>query len=98
MDNEHNIVDRELTISSLVDAPREAVWEIWTQAEHIKNWWGPDGFTNTFGKMDVAPGGVWEFVMHGPDGTNYKNRSIFREVVKLERIVFEHLTGPKFLT
>jgi len=91
-----NTADRELVITRILNAPRELVWEVWTNPDHIKNWWGPDGFTNTIFTMDVQPGGSWDFVMHGPDGTDYKNKSRFKEIVKPERIVFEHLTGPKF--
>lgn len=90
--------DRELIITRFLNAPRELVFEVWTNPEHIKNWWGPDGFTNSIFKMDVRPGGEWEFVMHGPDGVDYKNKSIFREIVKPERIVFDHVSGPKFQT
>lgn len=89
--------NRELGISRLLNAPRELVWEVWTNPEHIKHWWGPSGFTNTISEMSVMPGGVWEFIMHGPDGTDYKNKHIYKEVVKPERLVLEHVTGPKFL-
>ena len=94
----NSTADRELVITRTLNAPRELVWEVFTQPEHIKNWWGPNGFTNTIFTMDVQPGGVWDFVMHGPDGTDYKNKSIYKEIVKPERIVFEHITGPKFTT
>jgi len=94
-EKESNTAERELTISRLLNAPRELVWEVWTKAEHIKNWWGPTGFTNTIFSMDVKPGGVWDFIMHGPDGTDYKNKSIYKEIIKPERIVFEHVS-PKF--
>lgn len=40
--------------------------------EHLKNWWGPKGFTNTFQEFDVRPGGKWKFTMHGPKKGNYK--------------------------
>lgn len=90
--------DRELLITRTLNAPRELVWEVFTKPDHIKNWWGPTGFTNTIDRMDVKPGGVWEFVMHGPDGTDYKNKSTYKEIVKPERIVFEHVSGPKFVT
>jgi len=59
----------------------------------VVQWWGPRGFTTTIEEMDVRPGGVWKLVMHGPDGTNYPNRSVFREVVKPERLVFSHGGG-----
>jgi len=89
--------NRELKIVRLLNAPRELVWKVWTEPEHIKHWWGPSGFTNSISKMEVKPGGEWEFVMHGPDGTDYKNKHIYKEVVKPERLVLEHVTAPKFL-
>ena len=87
--------DRELVITRTLNAPVELVWESWTNPEHIARWWGPDGFTNTIQKMDVRPGGKWEFIMHGPDGTNYKNKSVFTEVIPFKKIVFVHVS-PKF--
>jgi len=86
----------ELKISRLLDAPRELVWEVWTDPEHIKNWWGPAGFTNTISIMDVKEEGAWEFIMHGPDGTDYRNKHIFKEIVKPERLVLDHVTAPRF--
>ena len=96
--NEKNssTADRELLVTRTLNAPRELVWEVWTNPDHIKNWWGPNGFTNTIAVMDVTPGGLWDYVMHGPDGTGYKNKTRYKEVIKPSRIVFEHLTGPKF--
>jgi len=91
-----NTANRQLAIQRLFKAPRELVFRMWTEPEHIKNWWGPNGFTNTISKMDVHPGGGWELIMHAPDGTDYKNRSVFVEVVWLERIVFDHVSGPKY--
>lgn len=93
---ESNTADRELRLSRVLNAPRALVWEVWTNPEHIKNWWGPTGFTNTIFKMDVQPGGEWDLVMHGPDGTDYKNKSVFKEIVKPERIVYDHVSTPKF--
>ena len=87
---------RELGITRLINAPRKLVWEVWTNPEHIKHWWGPAGFTNTISKMDVRPNGEWEFIMHGPDGTDYKNKHIYKEIVKPEKLVLEHVTAPKF--
>jgi uncharacterized protein YndB with AHSA1/START domain len=90
------VAGRELTITRLVNAPREMIWDVWTKPEHIKNWWGPNGFYNTIFEMNVQSGGVWDFIMHGPDGTDYKNKSVYSEIVKPERLVFEHVSGPKF--
>ncbi|HVU55991.1 MAG TPA: SRPBCC family protein [Puia sp.] len=89
--------DRELLITRQLDAPIDLVWEAWTSPEHIANWWGPNGFTNTITKMDLRPGGEWDLIMHGPDGTDYKNKSIFKEVILHKKIVYEHVTGPKFV-
>ena len=94
---ETNAEDRELKISRLLNAPIELVWEVWTNPEHIKNWWGPNGFTNTIARMDIRPEGKWDLVMHGPDGTDYKNKSVFKEIVQHKRIVYEHVSAPKFL-
>src|SRR5580658_456105 len=98
MENRKNDTsDRELRIWRVLDAPVELVWEVWTNPEHIAQWWGPNGFTNTIELMEVKPEGEWKLVMHGPDGTDYKNRSVFREVVPLKRIVYEHISSPKFV-
>jgi uncharacterized protein YndB with AHSA1/START domain len=83
--------DKELKITRLINAPRELVWKMWTEPEHIRHWWGPKGFTNTISKMDVRVGGEWEFVMHGPDGTDYPNKHTYIEVVKPEKLVMTHM-------
>jgi len=88
--------DREIVATRVFDAPRELVFRMWTDPEHAAQWWGPRGFTNTISKMDVRSGGVWEFVMHGPDGTDYKNKFVYVEVVPPERIVYDHVSGPLF--
>jgi uncharacterized protein YndB with AHSA1/START domain len=97
MGNEKNDTrGRELVISRMLNAPVELVWEAWTKPEHISQWWGPNGFTNTISKMELKPGGQWELVMHGPDGTDYKNKSVFKEIVPFQKIVYDHISGPKF--
>ena len=90
---EPHTADREIVIERIFDAPRELVWEAWTNPEHVAQWWGPDGFTTTIEKMEFRVGGVWKLVMHGPDGTDYPNSSMFREIVEPERIVFSHGGG-----
>jgi uncharacterized protein YndB with AHSA1/START domain len=82
--------DREIVMTRTLNAPRALVWEAWTQADHIAVWWGPNGFTTTHKEMSVKVGGVWRFTMHGPDGKNYPNRIVYREVVKPERLVYDH--------
>lgn len=78
----------EIIIARVFDAPRERIWQMWTEPEHVAKWWGPNGFTTTIEQMDVRPGGVWIHTMHGPDGTDYPNYSRFTEVIKEERIEF----------
>ena len=90
------IAERTISAERILNAPRELVWKVWTEPEHIKNWWGPNGFTNTIHKMEVKPGSVWEFIMHGPDGTDYKNKIVYVEVRKPELLVYDHVSGPKF--
>jgi uncharacterized protein YndB with AHSA1/START domain len=90
MTTKNDASDREITIHRLINAPRELVFEVWTQPEHVKHWWGPDGFTNTIHSMEVKPGGEWHFMMHGPNGMDYPNRIVFSEVVKNERLVYKH--------
>jgi uncharacterized protein YndB with AHSA1/START domain len=92
---ENNTKDRELLLTRMLNAPIDLVWEVWTNPEHIAKWWGPNGFTNTITTMDMRPGGEWHLVMHGPDGTDYKNKSIFKEVIPKKKIVYEHV-APKF--
>lgn len=87
---------REQRTSVLLEAPIEKVWSAFTKPAQIKHWWGPNGFTNTIEKMEVKAGGEWRFVMHGPDGTDYPNKTIFREVVAHQKLVHEHFE-PNFI-
>jgi uncharacterized protein YndB with AHSA1/START domain len=82
--------DREIVFTRLFDAPRELVWEAWTDSQQVVQWWGPRGFTTTTHEMDVRPGGVWRFIMHGPDGTDYPNKIVYNEVVPSERLAYTH--------
>jgi uncharacterized protein YndB with AHSA1/START domain/DNA-binding transcriptional ArsR family regulator len=91
-----NTADREIFEKRIFDAPRELVWKMWTDPERISKWWGPRGFTTTTSEMDVRPGGLWQHVMHGPDGRDYQNRIVYLEVVKPERIVYDHESFPVF--
>jgi uncharacterized protein YndB with AHSA1/START domain len=86
-----NTADREIILTRIIDAPRDLVFKVWTDPMHIAQWWGPNGFTTTIHSMDVRPGGEWHFVMHGPDGRDYKNRIIYNEIVKPERITYNHM-------
>ena len=86
----------EIVSARTFKAPRELVWKAWTDPKHLARWWGPNGFTNTFQEFDLRPGGNWRFAMHSPKGTNYQNHSVFVEVVSPQRIVFDHVSEPRF--
>jgi uncharacterized protein YndB with AHSA1/START domain len=76
-----------------LDAPRTLVFSVWTDPKRLSQWWGPDGFTTTTSSFDMRVGGVWRFVMHGPDGRDYENRITFDEIVEPERIRYHHGGG-----
>jgi uncharacterized protein YndB with AHSA1/START domain len=84
------VMERGILVERIFNAPRELVFDVWTKPEHVAQWWGPNGFTNTIQQMDVRAGGVWRFIMHGPDGVDYPNNITFVEVVRPERLVYDH--------
>jgi uncharacterized protein YndB with AHSA1/START domain len=77
--------------------PPTAIFEAFARPELLAKWWGPSGFTNTFEIFEFTPGGKWKFVMHGPDGGNYLNESVFRELDAPSKIVIEHNSAPHFV-
>ena len=81
-------VDRPFVIAREFEAPRELVFRVWTQAEHLKRWFSPKGFTVLTAKMDLRPGGVYHYGMRGPDGRDMWGRWVIREIVVPERLVF----------
>nr|WP_248930963.1 SRPBCC family protein [Paenibacillus hamazuiensis] len=93
---ESNAETFELISRRKLDAPRNLVYRAWTEPELLAQWWGPHGFTNTFNSFDLRPEGVWEYTMHGPDGTDYPHRNVFQEIGP-ERIVLRHETGHPFI-
>jgi uncharacterized protein YndB with AHSA1/START domain len=82
-----------ISITRMIEAPRDVVFDAWTSNEHLEQWWGPNGFTLTTDEIDVRPGGRWVFTMHGPDGVDYPNVIVYEEVARPERIAFEHGSG-----
>lgn len=87
---EATVKGREITYTRVFDAPPEIVWKAWTDKEHVANWWGPNGFTNTINKMEVKPNGEWRFIMHGPNGKDYPNKIVFIEVIEPRKLVYKH--------
>src|ERR1700755_3369082 len=78
--------DLEIVMSRVISAPRELVFEAFTQVRHLSRWWGPEGFSTTTRSFEFRVGGAWDFVMHGPDGTDYQEWITWREIVPPERI------------
>ncbi len=92
---DHDTQGREIVITRYFDAGRERVFEAMIDPQQVVKWWGPNGFTTTIHEMNVCVGGVWKHTMHGPDGTDYPNKSIFTEVIKPERIAYKHAGGAE---
>jgi len=82
--------DREIVISRLINAPRDLFFEAFTEVRHLSRWWGPEGFTTTTQAFEFRVGGEWEFVMHGPDGTDYQEWISYTQIVPPERIELLH--------
>lgn len=76
-------------------APKE-IYGAFSKADLLARWWGPDGFSSTFEIFDFTEGGRWKFIMHGPDGSDYKNESFFQMLVPDAKIVIRHDCPPFF--
>ena len=96
-DINNRAIEKKLQSIRIIKAPAGLMWEVWTDPVHLVKWWGPDGFTSTIHKMDFQENGEWKLTLHGPEGTNYPNRSIFKEIIPFKKIVFEHF-NPHFIT
>ena len=75
--------------------PRD-VFAAFEQPDRLAQWWGPDGFRNTFERFEFTLDGRWIYVMHGPNGVNYPSESVFREIKPDTKIVIEHVSQPRF--
>ncbi|MBN9618599.1 MAG: SRPBCC family protein [Actinobacteria bacterium] len=82
--------EREIVITQVISAPPELVFEAFTEVRHLSRWWGPDGFTTTTRAFEFRVEGEWDFVMHGPDGTDYQEWITWTEIAPPERIVLLH--------
>jgi uncharacterized protein YndB with AHSA1/START domain len=88
--------DCEIYSSRILNAPLEIVFQAFANPEHLKKWWGPEGFTNTIHEFDLRPNGKWILTMHGPEKGNYENSSIFNSVEPLKLISWKRLSQPLF--
>jgi uncharacterized protein YndB with AHSA1/START domain len=82
--------DRQIVISRRIEAPRELVFEAFTEVRHLSQWWGPEGFTTTTRSFEFRVGGEWVFEMHGPDGTDYPEWITWTEITPPERLALLH--------
>jgi uncharacterized protein YndB with AHSA1/START domain len=81
---------REIVITQVISAPRELVFEAFTEVRHLSRWSGPEGFTTTTRAFEFRVGGAWDFVMHGPDGRDYTEWISWTEITPPERIALLH--------
>ncbi len=79
-----------------IAASPAAVFAAFADPQRLARWWGPDGFRNSFDFCDFRPGGAWQFTMHGPDGANYPNESVFFAIEANRRVVIDHVCQPLF--
>jgi uncharacterized protein YndB with AHSA1/START domain len=88
--------DSEIVTTRILNFPQELVFEAWSNPTHLKNWWGPKGFTNTFNVFDFRVGGKWSFVMHGPDKGHYPNECEFIQIDVPNLIAWKRFSKPLF--
>jgi uncharacterized protein YndB with AHSA1/START domain len=88
--------DYEIVSSRIFEAEIALVFRAWSEPEHLKNWWGPAGFTNTFHQFEFKEGGKWRFTMHGPDKGNYQNECEFIKIDEPYLIAWQRFSKPIF--
>lgn len=88
--------ENEIISTRVINFPKELVYSAWADPDHLKNWWGPKGFTNTFTEFDFRPGGKWSFMMHGPEKGNYPNECEFTRIEKPNLIAWKRISKPLF--
>lgn len=87
---------REIVSTRVLPFAPAQVFQAIAEPERLARWWGPAGFTNSFESFDFREGGEWKFVMHGPDGTDHANHSLFEAIEPPRRLVLRHLNAPHF--
>lgn len=88
--------DCEIVSSRIFDTKREKLYRAWSDPHHLKNWWGPKGFTNTFTEFDFRVGGRWRFIMHAPDKGNFSNECEFIKIEEPSLIAWKRYSKPLF--
>jgi uncharacterized protein YndB with AHSA1/START domain len=88
--------DRTMATSRTLPYAPEVVYGAFESPDLLASWWGPEGFTNSFEVFEFRVGGSWTFIMHGPDGTDYANSSVFEALEPAARVVIKHDCAPHF--
>lgn len=88
--------DCEIVSTRVFDVNRAKLFRAWSDPDHLKNWWGPKGFTNTFNAFDFRVGGKWSFVMHAPDKGNFVNECEFIKIEVPSIIAWKRYSKPLF--
>jgi uncharacterized protein YndB with AHSA1/START domain len=88
--------DCEIITTRILSATRETVFRAWTDPAILQRWWGPAGFSNTFYEFNAIPGGIWKFMMHGPEKGNYPNECVFIKIEEPSLIAWDRISQPYF--
>ena len=88
--------DSEILITRVFNAPRQLLWEAFTQPKHIEAWFGPRGFSTRVEQYDFREGGAWRYIMIGPDGIEYPSEGVFQKIVPNEHFVTSDEFGEGF--
>lgn len=78
----------EFVVTRTVNAPIQLVWDVYTKAEHLGNWWGPKGFKIHVSKLELKPNGIFHYYMETPDGHRMWGKFVYHEIVAPEKLVF----------
>lgn len=92
----HTTPAQEIVSTRVFNATQQSLFQAWANPQHLKNWWGPKGFTNTFNEFDFREGGKWSFIMHGPDKGNYANECEFIKIIEPSLITWKRHSKPLF--
>jgi uncharacterized protein YndB with AHSA1/START domain len=86
--------DHEIVITRDFDAPRTVVFDAWTKAEHVAQWWDPSRTPLAVCEIDLRPNGAFRFVHRGPEGRAHSFTGLYREIAAPERLVFTARSSP----
>ena len=83
-------LDREIVLSRVVAVPRDLVFKVWTDPQHLPKWFGPEGFSVETQEIAIRVGGLWRFVLIGPDGARWNSRMAFLKIEAPRLLEMDH--------